>query len=145
MSATIVRLGFTGTHKTPTIYQLGALGALLDDFIDLGEPVRGHHGGCVGADAAFHEMCTQRGMFVVLHPPKDSRKQQVIIADEVRPRYPYLVRNHHIVGATDLLIAVPGTIHEVLRSGTWATVRYARKIGRRVIIILPQPQDTLSN
>lgn len=137
----MIKLGFTGTRYIPTKYQFGALHQLLDTYIEGGEPVRGHHGGCVGADAAFHRMCVQRGMFMVLHPPTDSRRQGIIIADEVRPRFPFLVRNHHIVDATDVLIAMPAQAQEILRSGTWATVRYARKNNFSVIIIPPKPKE----
>ena len=137
----MIKLGFTGTRHIPTRYQFRMLHHLLDDYIASGDPIRGHHGGCIGADAAFHKMCVQRGMVVTLHPPTDSRSQQIKIADEVRPRFPYLVRNQHIVDATDLLIAVPFEMEEILRSGTWSTVRYARKNGWPVVIIPPKPKE----
>ncbi len=135
----MIQLGFTGSRCVPTAYQFGALRKLLDAYIETGVPVRGHHGGCIGADAAFHKMCVQHGMFMVLHPPTNSSLQHVVIADEVRPRFPYLTRNQHIVDATDILIAMPAQAEEILRSGTWSTVRYAHKMGGRVIILPPKP------
>ena len=47
----------------------------------------------------------------------------------------YLERNRDIVDACDILIACPRTLKEELRSGTWATVRYARKVGKPVAIL----------
>lgn len=49
---------------------------------------------------------------------------------------PYLDRNHYMVDRCNLLIACPEGI-EALRSGTWATVRYARKRPRNHLIIYP--------
>lgn len=45
-----------------------------------------------------------------------------------------LDRNHRLVDAADLLLAV---YNGERRGGTAATVRYARKLGRRIIIIDP--------
>jgi hypothetical protein len=53
------------------------------------------------------------------------------------PAKPYLVRNHEIVDDSQVLIAAPKEFTEQLRSGTWATIRYARKIGRTVRIVFP--------
>lgn len=43
-------------------------------------------------------------------------------------------RNHRLVDSTDLLLAV---YNGVRRSGTGATVNYARKMGRKIILIDP--------
>ena len=55
----------------------------------------------------------------------------------IRPAKPPLDRNHDIVERCDLLIATPHTVEEQLRSGTWATIRYARKVHRPHYIIRP--------
>ena len=49
---------------------------------------------------------------------------------------PYLDRNRDIVDACEVLLATPDG-PERLRSGTWSTVRYARKIGKPVEVRLP--------
>lgn len=56
---------------------------------------------------------------------------------------PYLWRNHQIVDATSALIAAPFGFEEELRSGTWATVRYARKLGRPVRFFWPDGTTSL--
>lgn len=56
------------------------------------------------------------------------------------PIKPPLVRNHDIVDSTELLIACPKEQVEVLRSGTWATIRYARKKEITVWLIDPEGQ-----
>lgn len=58
-------------------------------------------------------------------------------ADEERAPKPYLVRNRDIVEETELLIAAPAKAVEHLQSGTWSTVRYARRFGRPISIIRP--------
>lgn len=46
-----------------------------------------------------------------------------------------LARNRRIVAAVDVLIAAPETDREELRSGTWATIRYARAAGKPVVML----------
>jgi len=53
------------------------------------------------------------------------------------PKEP-LARNRDIVNMSDILIAAPGEKAEVLRSGTWATIRYARKMSRKLLVIYPK-------
>ncbi len=55
--------------------------------------------------------------------------------------FPYLVRNKHITMTTGLLIATPAENHQVLRSGTWSTVRYADKNDAKVWVIGPNGHD----
>ncbi len=46
-------------------------------------------------------------------------------------------RNRQIVDSCNLLVACPPVEVEELRSRTWVAVRYARRVGKMVIIILP--------
>jgi hypothetical protein len=48
-----------------------------------------------------------------------------------------LERNTEIVKACDVLIATPKEQDEVLRSGTWATIRRARKYDKKLAVIFP--------
>jgi len=49
---------------------------------------------------------------------------------------PYLDRNQDIVDGADILIAAPNEDKEIVRSGTWSTVRYARKSKKKIILVL---------
>ncbi len=46
-----------------------------------------------------------------------------------------LDRNLRLVAECDVLVAAPLTDAEVRRSGTWATVRYARRRGVPVVML----------
>lgn len=59
-----------------------------------------------------------RGGTEVFHAPQGSSD-----ADS------YMLRNDELVAQADLLLAFPETQVEQLRSGTWATIRRARKAG----------------
>ena len=126
-------LGFTGTRDGMSLKQFGAITALLQEA----KPSEVHHGGCKGADAGFHAVARKLGIKIVLHPPVSTVSQVIFTADEVRKPKPYLTRNREIVNEVEGLIACPVQKQEVLRSGTWATIRYARKKGVPVNIIFP--------
>jgi hypothetical protein len=74
---------------------------------------------------------------VIVHPPTNPTQRAFKIGDVMRESRRYLARNREIVRATELLIAAPGEMEERHRSGTWSTARYARRIGRPVIVVLP--------
>jgi hypothetical protein len=126
-------VGFTGARIGMNDRQRRTLYRLLRRFTG----GRLHHGDCVGADEQAHQFARRQQMLVVLHPPDQVGKRAFCRADEIRPAQPYLDRNHAIVDESEVLIAAPATSRELLRSGTWATVRYARKAGREILLLLP--------
>jgi hypothetical protein len=137
-----MRIGFTGTQRGMTGQQIKKVDSLLGELLPLeihhGDFVEVHHGDCVGADKQFHHLAkAHKGVCVVIHPPESNKKRAFCCGDSIYPPKPYLERNHHLVSITDVLIATPAQYHEKLRSGTWATVRYARKKGKRCLIVLP--------
>jgi hypothetical protein len=129
--------GFTGTRERLTAVQTTALGRVLDLF----EPYQVQHGDCVGADEAVHYLCLTKSILICVRPPIDTKHRAwcslvhpYVVSCEPKP---YLQRNHDIVNNSTYLIACPKEAAEVLRSGTWATVRYAKKQGKVVYIIFP--------
>ncbi|HZO23414.1 MAG TPA: hypothetical protein VFB37_13005 [Steroidobacteraceae bacterium] len=96
-----------------------------------------HHGDCIGADAEAHDIAVQLGLAVVIHPPSEDYQRAFKSSPFVRAPRDFLKRNKDIVRETALLVAAPAGEIEELRSGTWSTVRYARRIGRPVWLILP--------
>lgn len=128
-------IGFTGTQRGMAPAQR----ARFVETLHLWAPHRApfHHGDCIGADAEAHASAQMLGYHIVLHPPLARSRRAWCAADEVRPEAPYLVRNQHIVDECRVLIATPGEFTEQLRSGTWSTVRRARRAQRSVMIIYP--------
>jgi len=125
--------GFTGTRKGCTPAQLENLKRVLR-LIDVL-----HHGDCTGADAeAWWVAKTLYGKYTVCHPPIKSKTRAFTAPnDEMRPQYDYIVRDHHIVDESQFMIGVSNTMEEVIRSGTWTTIRYARKLKRPILILFP--------
>ena len=95
-----------------------------------------HHGDCVGADEQFHQICALFHLRVVLHPPDNPEARAFCRAPETRATKPYLERNRDIVDDGHILIAAPKGKEEQ-RSGTWATIRYARSRGRKIFLVKP--------
>lgn len=131
-----MNVGFTGTRSGLTGQQWNALRDIL--LQECGPSGEVHHGDCVGADDSAHHIALSLRFRIVMHPPTDrSRRAFCHAADHILPALPYLERNHAIVDATDLLVACPEGKEEKQRSGTWATVRYARKTGKPIILVFP--------
>lgn len=126
-------VGFTGTQRGMTEAQWAALWPLLRERA----PGDFHHGDCINADAQAAYLARQAGFRVIGHPPINESKRAFFPSDENWPAAEYLDRNKTIVRSTEQMIATPGEVEEQLRSGTWSTIRYARRIGRPLHVILP--------
>lgn len=135
-----MKIGVTGSRSTPTAVQRENLLLALLTAQEV------HHGCCVGADALAHDICRERAIDVVVYPPDDHKHVYAmgLKADRLMPEKPYLLRNRDIVDSVDRLIAVPSA-PERLRSGTWATVRFARNLGKQVTILWPDGSVTEEN
>lgn len=92
-----------------------------------------HHGDCVGGDYDLHVVTRQvsPGAKIVIHPPLDDKKRAWCVGDELLTPDGYRERNDAIVWMSNRLIAFPSSMVEILRSGTWMTVRLARKARAR--------------
>ncbi len=129
-----MKVGTTGTHLGATTAQLETLAELLK----LKGATGLDHGDCVGADAQGHDVARSLGgIFITSHPPLKDALRAFRAADLILPPKPYLDRNRDIVDATEYLIGMPDSRVERVRSGTWYTIRYARRIRREYIIIAP--------
>lgn len=129
------KIGFTGTREELTEPQLAALGAVFTAE-QTGEVTEVHHGDCVGADAAFHDLATRSGARTVGHPCDIKGLRANCVCDEVLPVKKPLDRNRDIVDAVEVLIACPEG-PERQRSGTWSTIRFALRVGKPVVIVWP--------
>jgi hypothetical protein len=138
-----LRMGFTGTRSGMTrpqreslYWTLLGVRAVLAGF---------HHGDCVGSDAQAHDVAMGLGLWVAVHPPSATTYRAYCTGHMEMPPAPYIERDRAIVNATNGLIATPVGFGEERRSGTWATVRYARKMLRPVFIIWPDGTKTIED
>ena len=130
-----MRIGITGTRKGCTPQQL----ATAQDFLAgyEAEDSQLHHGDCLGVDAELHELALELGLKVFVHPPADDSRRAFCEGFHVRAKpAPYLDRNRSIVLHTELLLAFPDSRTERMESGTWSTVRFARKTRQPAIAII---------
>lgn len=134
-----MKAGFTGCQEMPTFEQIAALSHLLR-FLGVTEL---HHGDCIGSDAEAHLAATNLDISMCIHPPRSMRKRAFCKgAAYTYPVAEYLVLNKNIVDCTDILIGMPNTTHEKQRSGTWSTLRYAKKRDKPAFVIWPDGDVT---
>ncbi len=148
-------IGFTGTQQGMTDFQKDFLFKILKEM----GCTEFHHGDCIGADLEANHIALGAGADIFsIHPPNNWHKRAFCFDPEMETKYvkvitefksigtlsvrwcptkPYLERNQDIINDTALLIAAPKEFHHTLRSGTWATIRYAWKNKKPVTIIPP--------
>lgn len=132
-----MKIGFTGTQTGMSERQRSVLREELRGFVH-GEF---HHGLCIGADEEAHKIAKElQFRAIVGHPPKKTTKMMVYdVWDFAGMWVPkgYLDRNRDIVSCSERMIATPKDFREELRSGTWSTVRCARRMKKPLMIIFP--------
>jgi hypothetical protein len=109
-----------------------------------------HHGGATGADRQAHELVRDlwgAAVRVVIHPASGVAERWCDWSDAdvlLAPRKA-LERNAAIVAsldATPLVVLPAAPERDDPRSGTWATVRLARKAHKAVLIVWPDGTTT---
>lgn len=134
-------VGFTGTSGGLTPIQASTLQEFLAEGTAMEYMRTFHEGDCVGADhsAAYIINNFRKDVQLVVHPPTNPRKRAFFLPEgcQVMPEAPYLERNHNIVAGCSVLVACPAELSEIVRSGTWATVRYARSNGATIYFVFP--------
>jgi predicted Rossmann fold nucleotide-binding protein DprA/Smf involved in DNA uptake len=141
-------VGFSGTAGEMTRPQRAALTAFFINRVVEKDSIV-FHGGCVGVDQYVHSLCLKHGVLVEVFPSVKHDHWFVPAGSyswgRVHEAMLPLERNHVIAEVPARLVAVPETETMVLRSGTWATVRYALKANRPVILILPNGSIRMEN
>lgn len=137
-------VGFTGTRDGLTNSQIFELSRLFAEYAETHDTFI--HGDCVGADAEADNIAYSMGYAIKMRPCTLSGmraycKSGIIIAEPMPP----LERNKLIVDDSDVMFACPKEFNEVRRSGTWATVRYSRKSGKKLVIIYPDGTSEVIN
>lgn len=131
-----MKVAITGTREGMTPRQKKALIKILK-YLPIEEF---YHGGCKGVDVQARDILLKNRKEVKLicipgdADQETSNKQYDQQVDSVTP---YLQRNKIMVQAADMLIAIPSSLEEQQRSGTWHTIRFARSIKCPSIILDP--------
>lgn len=128
----MIHIGLTATQLGGNKKQVATLETILSADVCL------HHGDCIGGDAQAHQIMLELHgpSHIIVYPPENDSKRSFCKGYSYRhePK-PYLERNKDIVRQCHILVAIPRTDEEELRSGTWSTVRYARKLKKLVLIV----------
>lgn len=138
-------VGFTGTRDGLTSIQKERLSWLFKGKFPFNRYDTLLHGGAAGADEIAHDMALAVDFSIEIYPCDTTRRkhwvdyrdtsgEMYITIHAVRDP---LERNRIIANRCNHLIAAPFQMSEVRRSGTWATIRYAREYSKSITIIFP--------
>lgn len=127
-------LGMTGSRE-------GMTSAQRERFIEVLASLSWlefRHGDCLGADAESHDLVEARSTAtqIIIHPPKSDYMRAFKKGHVILEPKDYIPRDHDIVDACGLLVGFPKG-PQILRSGTWTTLRYAQKTKRPFIGYMP--------
>ena len=133
-----IKIGFTGNRYGLKPEQEEQIKLILDKY----DNIILSHGDCVGSDTDFHKLCMnyknthpQKKIMIHIFPPNNSKLRAFNQGDLLMDEKPFLVRNLNIIKNSFVLIACPVDKNkEVLRSGTWSTIRKAKKLNLLVHI-----------
>lgn len=123
-----MHIGITATRDGLTSLQLGWILGFAKRLIIRYPDSTFHHGDCDGGDAESHGIFKSSGFKTHSHPPNDPKYRAFTKNDFEEKTYDYLVRNEHIVQASELMLIAPNGFTERKRSGTWATWRYTKRL-----------------
>jgi hypothetical protein len=128
-----MKIGFTGSREGMSNKQKEQFVLLLQDM----GMTEFHHGDCEGADAEAHDIVREffPDVRIVVHPPLKGSKRAYKNGDETREPDDYLPRDERIVNETMFLFGAPKSNIELKRSGTWYTIRYARRKDKKHIVL----------
>lgn len=133
-----VKIGFTGSRNGLNSEQKIQIIELLNNY----DNIIVSHGDCVGADDDFHKLCLEyrenhhnKNLVIHIYPPSNPTMRAFNQEDVIMDEKPYLERNKNIINNSNILIACPqDKNNEVLRSGTWSTIRQAKKKQMEIFI-----------
>jgi hypothetical protein len=127
----VIKIGFTGNRHGLNSEQKVQIISILDKYNNLILS----HGDCVGSDTDFHNLCVNyrnehlnKKIMIHIYPPNNPVLRAFNQCDLIMDEKPYLQRNLDIVTNSSILIACPVNKNkEEWRSGTWSTIRKAKK------------------
>lgn len=123
--------GFTGSRNGMSEKQCQEL---REKFIEF-KITELHHGCCKGADKQAHIIARNIGLIIIGHPGLKMYLSDIVLdCDRTWRQKPFLDRNRDIVDDSEILFVGPDG-PEKIRSGTWATKRYAQKVNKPFYIL----------
>lgn len=131
---TVRNVGITASREGLSAQQCDALTKILHRLRCEFGALLFHHGCCRGGDEIGARLAREAGYFVVGHPPESNKLRSWVKCDYLMDPLPYLDRDTRIVEWSDFVIGLP-QIPECSRSGTWYTIREARRLQRRLVVI----------
>lgn len=130
-------VGFTGTRSGMSEYQK----KMVEKFLTENKVTTGVHGGCVGADIDFHDICMKMDIVVHVRPGHSSKDPEntkfrgdYTGAHKVYESDSHFARNRAIVNQCDYLLGTPYNDNQ--KGGTWYTINYAHEVGKEYQIII---------
>lgn len=139
-------VGFTGTRQGCTEVQARVVSTIVAEAIAFAEGHRldlmGLHGDCVGADARFDAICRELGADVACRPCTLERFRAHTGSRELALPASSKVRNAAIVADSSILIGTPPG-PQIMRSGTWQTIRMGWRAGAPTIVAMPDGSASL--
>jgi len=129
-----MHLTITGTRKGLTEPQFDFI---MKEIIECTSITDLHEGDCIGVDYQVTQMFQDIRPEVEIHcHPSNLRTRGYGLYDQIREPKDALVRNRDMVDESLALWGCPAGV-EILRSGTWACIRYARKMGLLITLVMP--------
>lgn len=134
-----MRIGFTGTQQGMNDFQTENVVNKLVEIVKANhKELVFVHGDCVGSDEEVATLARELGFYIIGRPALVAEhKRAYFKCDTLFPAKAPLDRNQDIVDNSDMLIATPKEQSEVLRSGTWSTIRRAKKANLDRYIVGP--------
>lgn len=139
-------VGFTGTQHGMTKRQKESVRSYFNGVLEHtkkhfpGSEIVAIHGDCVGADKDFDDIAKSLGIVRYIYPSNiEGKRAHTEKNGAIEAHLPVdpLYRNKLIVEASSAMLAAPKLKTPELRSGTWATIRFAEKIKKLLLIIDP--------
>lgn len=134
--------GFTGTQEDLKPKQQMALSGVIRDLAQNENYFLMYNGDCIGADFTAACLARAAGLEVWGLPPINPDKRAFFEFDGQETPHDYRTRNQAIVNGSQLLVACPKEMQEELRSGTWMTIRMARRKGIPICLVWPDGRVT---
>lgn len=136
-----MHLGITGTRQGLSLEQEQyALREIpWSSFIAI------HSGDCIGVDHQLHDMAIKQNVKSIGHPPAKNGVRAFCEFHFEHEQKGYFHRNRDIVNSSNIMYGFPHTEDDPGNGGTWYTINYAIKKGKKTIIVRPSGKVTTHN